>query len=137
MSEVLNERVEVITHFWCRHTFGRNLKRLQGSGKHHSNLVWNQQRTGFLVEPTEDRISGDSLSEQAKKDSVCLLAELSKLIFRLMSTPFWVQTTCIRTCRFPCKDQKSSIAASAEQQRQEIESLREQSLEVWASVLQN
>ena len=40
-------------------------------------------------------------------------------------------------CRFPCKDQKSSIAASAEQQRQEIESLREQSLEVRAFVLPN
>ena len=49
------------------------------------------------MEPTEDRISGDCLSEQAKKDSVCLLAELSKLIFRLMSITFWVQTTCIRT----------------------------------------
>ena len=39
--------------------------------------------------------------------------------------------------RCPREAQNASTAATAEQQRQEIESLREQSLEVRASVLQN
>ena len=40
-------------------------------------------------------------------------------------------------CRYFWEAQSASTAATAEQQRQEIESLREQSLEVRASVLQN
>ena len=79
---------KTVHSLWCQHTFAANSTEVTREWKASLN---------FGVEPTEGRISGDSLSEQAKKDSVCLLAKLSKLIFRLMSIPFWVQTTCIRT----------------------------------------
>ena len=49
----------------------------------------------------------------------------------------WADVPKASIYRYFWEAQNASTAATAEQQRQEIESLREQSLEVRASVLQN